>query len=341
MLQQIINSANVEDIIAELQRKKGESSSAQLQSLRTPTTSLMGTEEEAAGAEGSGATPSATSESQSALLLTSRKSKTELWNEVKIMTVTRVLAMLYALSLLTLLTRVQLNLLGRASYITSVLKLLDEDEHMIHLRDDDDDEMTRDRVNLDEHRIYLTFSWWLLNRGWKELVPVVEAAVKTVFDSISPKETVSLPTFQGLLARVRHRMEHRHRTAQEPLFTTYLLPTQPADVDFILNQAKPLNTAASSSMPMTMTPSLQRLLEETADVLDSPESHAVLVKLMDAGCRVLSSSLQRDLFPPATTDTTITTASDIKSTRLASVLAVVTREAHQMSSAERNAYVQV
>ncbi|KAF9536080.1 peroxin, partial [Mortierella hygrophila] len=48
-----------------------------------------------------------------------RKTKLELWHELKIMSLTRTVTALYSLTFLTLLTQVQLNLLGRFTYVSS------------------------------------------------------------------------------------------------------------------------------------------------------------------------------------------------------------------------------
>ncbi|GAA5859370.1 hypothetical protein JCM8547_002003 [Rhodosporidiobolus lusitaniae] len=52
------------------------------------------------------------------------KSKVELWNEIKILSFTRLLTSLYLIVLLTLQTHVQLALLGRSSYVSSLLSSL-------------------------------------------------------------------------------------------------------------------------------------------------------------------------------------------------------------------------
>ncbi|KAG0248157.1 peroxin, partial [Linnemannia exigua] len=52
-----------------------------------------------------------------------RKTKLELWNELKVMSFTRTVTALYSLTFLTLLTQVQLNLLGRFTYVSSVIAL--------------------------------------------------------------------------------------------------------------------------------------------------------------------------------------------------------------------------
>ncbi|TFK61618.1 hypothetical protein BDN72DRAFT_903955 [Pluteus cervinus] len=53
---------------------------------------------------------------------TSARSKAELWNEVKILTLTRTLTTVYSITLLSLLTSLQLTLLARSKYIHSVLE---------------------------------------------------------------------------------------------------------------------------------------------------------------------------------------------------------------------------
>merc|ERR1712000_198027 len=52
-----------------------------------------------------------------------QEERKQLWNEVKITSVTRAFTLIYSLSLLIILTRIQLNLLGRLNYLSSVISL--------------------------------------------------------------------------------------------------------------------------------------------------------------------------------------------------------------------------
>ena len=90
----------------------------------------------------------------------------------------RSFTLLYTLSLLTLLTRVQLNLLGRKNYLSSVVTLSARDsEPTIHL---ENREIGGYGTDLATNQQYLTFSWWLLNEGWRRLLVKVDKAVKEV-----------------------------------------------------------------------------------------------------------------------------------------------------------------
>lgn len=102
---------------------------------------------------------------------------------------TRIITTLYTLTLLTLQTHVQLNLLGRSSYVTSVIASLppsstsasstsaaestSSDLEMGHSIDSI-------AIDADMERTYLTFSWWLLHRGWKLVADRVREAVEEV-----------------------------------------------------------------------------------------------------------------------------------------------------------------
>lgn len=162
---------------------------------------------------------------------TSSQTRAQLWNEVKILgalvfaagcthptnpsqALTRTVTTLYTITLLSLLTAVQLNLLGRNRYIDSVrasdraeracdgvphfslteiiareamAKIVDveaiwpacilgenENEHLEDEKIDAIPEETEIR--------FLTLSWWMLHVGWKDVAARVRGSVESVFD---------------------------------------------------------------------------------------------------------------------------------------------------------------
>lgn len=120
--------------------------------------------------------------------------------------------MIYSLALLTLFTRIQLNLLGRRSYLSSVLSLASyatTQSQTINLEDREDGGPLEDkyRSDFEVNQRYLTFSWWLLHRGWKMIKEEVEAAVKEVFGSIDPREDISFDRLSELTLQVRKKVE--------------------------------------------------------------------------------------------------------------------------------------
>lgn len=112
--------------------------------------------------------------------------------------------------MLSLLTRIQLNLLGRRNYLSSVVSLASQPQHdpTISLENHDYDNVEPAHGNdFETNRNYLTFSWWLLHRGWREVMVKVEDAVKEVFGSINPREDIPLERISSLILDVRKAVE--------------------------------------------------------------------------------------------------------------------------------------
>lgn len=111
---------------------------------------------------------------------------------------------------MTIFTRVQLNLLGRRNYLSSVISLANPpaDASTIRLEDHDDDDLTQTLGNdFETNRRYLAFSWWLLHRGWKELMERVQAAVTEIFGPLNPREDISLSKLSELTVQLRMKVE--------------------------------------------------------------------------------------------------------------------------------------
>ena len=124
--------------------------------------------------------------------------------------ITRSFTLVYTLSLLTLLTRIQLNLLGRRNYLSSVVSLASHppNETTISLENNDDDRAENSYGNdFETNRKFLTFSWWLLHKGWRSIMEKVEAAVNEVFGPLNPREDVSFEKLSHLVVEVRERVE--------------------------------------------------------------------------------------------------------------------------------------
>ncbi len=136
--------------------------------------------------------------------------------------VTRTFTLIYTLSLLTLLTRIQLNMLGRRNYMSSVISLAYHNSAAaaaqgqgqcstgttisLENREDVSAENAYEG-DFEANRRYLTFSWWLLHRGWREVMKNVEVTVKEIFGSVDPREDLSLERVAELTLEVRKRVE--------------------------------------------------------------------------------------------------------------------------------------
>ena len=124
--------------------------------------------------------------------------------------ITRSYTLIYTLSLLILFTRIQLNLLGRRNYLSSVMSMASApaNSSTISLEDHDDDDPGHAFGNdFETNRRYLTFSWWLLHRGWKDLMETVKVAVEDVFAVLNPREDITLEKLSQLTLEVRKKVE--------------------------------------------------------------------------------------------------------------------------------------
>lgn len=299
----------------------------------------------------------------------SRKTKRQLWDDLTISSITRAFTLIYTLALLTMLTRIQLNLLGRRSYLSSVVSLATGTaQSTISLENNDDDNPEQAYgSDFETNRKYLTFSWWLLHRGWVEIMENVEGAVREVFGHLSPRDLISFDTFSQLTLEVRRKMEGRAGdeniagTRPGAKWLPYLLPPTKME-EFVLRESGVLgDSAAATTQPdapsssTTETP-LRRLLDETSDLIESPAFTHVLTLLLDAG---FSTLLYKKVLPGAfdlpSDPFTNVPSSDIgqlvgqqaaataalsKVVLLPKILSVLTRQAHAIGNGMPNEYLQ-
>ncbi|CAJ2506338.1 Uu.00g004680.m01.CDS01 [Anthostomella pinea] len=298
----------------------------------------------------------------------SRKTKRQLWDDLTISSITRSFTLVYTLALLTMLTRIQLNLLGRRSYLSSVVSLATGTaQSTISLENNDDD--NPEQVygsDFETNRKYLTFSWWLLNRGWTDVMERVEAAVRDVFGHLSPRDLLSFDTFSQLALEVRKKVEGRSESDRKgSQWLPFLLPPTNLE-DFVLKESGVLGDSAAattqptdSSSSTTTTPTaLRRLLDETSDLVESPPFSHVLTLILDAGFSVL---LNKKVLPgafelPTASNPTpgapgLELVSELdrreesqpttnKAVLLPKILSVLTRQAHVVGNGMPNEYLQ-
>lgn len=243
-------------------------------------------------------------------------------------------------------TRIQLNLLGRRSYLSSVVALATgAQQATISLENNDDDNTEQDYgSDFDTNRKYLTFSWWLLNKGWVDVMHRVESAVRTVFGSLSPRDLVSFERFGELTMEVRKLVEgatpeERRRSD----WLKFLLPPQEQE-DEVIRESGILEDNAMQ-VGSSSEPALRRLLDETADLIESPSFSHVLTLILDAGFSALvDKKLAVEAFELPQQDAGLLSAmSDQRRTKhilLPKILSVLTRQAHAIGNGMPNQYLE-
>lgn len=256
-----------------------------------------------------------------------------------------------------MLTRIQLNLLGRRSYLSSVVSLATGTaQATINLENNDDDNPEQTYgSDFDINRKYLTFSWWLLNRGWVDVMQRVETAVRQTFGHLSPRDTLTLETFSTLTTQCRRLIEGGQPGGPAGTnWLPFLLP--PANMEeFVLRESGILdeNTPSPSPSP-TSTTSLRRLLDETADLVESPHFAHVFTLLLDAGFSfLLNNKLVLGAFdmpasvpsidllnPPQPLQPQPPSHTPNRAILLPKILSVLTRQAHAIGNGMPNEYLQ-
>ncbi|KAK5104495.1 peroxin [Lithohypha guttulata] len=292
-----------------------------------------------------------------------RRTKAQLWNELKITSIVRAFTLIYSMSLLILLTRIQLNLLGRLNYLSSVVKLSQppspERGNSISLENHEDLGIANFGNDFETNRRFLTFSWYLLHRGFTQIMAKVRTAVEEVFGNISPNEGISQQRLSELVIEVRKKVEgpteqDRYNTRWLP----YVLPPREEEESVLVESGviTPPSTSSAiegesppesqrTSYVDTSSGSLRRLLDEAADLVDSPSfSRLHMLILNSMFSRLIDGKVIAQFFPhqssppPSDTsshapriqelDSAVTVVPDQPRVKLASILAILTRQAH-------------
>lgn len=301
------------------------------------------------------------------------KSKTELWREIKIYSLTRAITLIYCSALLIFFTRLQLNILGRKNYVASVIHMAEQQRRLKKSHETDSAESSGlldsstsglaasasdiERIALEEeelrvNKMYLTFSWWLLNRGWMSLSERVEAAVSDVFDQVNPRTELTVAELSALIGQVQFRLDHPLVDSTEiPSLQDLVNANSASTMDSMYNAMKSsqINAFKQNLLPpteletyvlaqapqddgdMSIGPALRKLLDETTDLIESPNAIDVIHRLVHAGLSVFVDKVF-SIYPPEAGSVV----------RLANILANVTKQGQAMSGGkpyEPNDYI--
>jgi peroxin-3 len=214
----------------------------------------------------------------------------------------------------------------------------------ISLENRDDDNFENFYGNdFETNRKYLTFSWWLLHRGSKQIMERVTAAVKEVFGAVNIREDITMERLAELIMQVRRNVEgSTDEERRQMKWLSYLLPPQEEE-QFVIRQASmpdsddsPSPETAGVQDPMSadvnITQALRRLLDETSDLIDSPTFSFVLTRLLDAGfSNLIDHRVGLEAFKtggiPTADSPRVTEVTDTKC-KIAHILPVFCRQAH-------------
>jgi peroxin-3 len=138
--------------------------------------------------------------------------RSEIWREMMIVSFSRLFTCLYGLTLLTLQTHLQLGLLGRDSYLSSIVSNENLDRESDFVGDERLDRLYEEQsddnpLNSLTERRYLTFSYWYLHQGWLVLSERTRKAVEDILSSRNLKDLVSVSDLQEIFDLIRKSVE--------------------------------------------------------------------------------------------------------------------------------------
>lgn len=233
-----------------------------------------------------------------------RQVKLKLWNNLKLTAFTRTITSLYCVVLLTLQTHIQLNLIGRYAYLASVEALAREADDVYP----DTSAQSSHGLDHDTERLYLTFSWWFLHHGWDRLSDRVSSAIERSFSPVSVKAQLSMADLRALLNDARYLIEHDSLSPSQSVgqptrkranFMDILFPNSIDQEVDILVGAGALD-ANDAHYALATNHKLRALLDETKDIIESPDFGSVLALCTDRVFETFFNSLNPTFDIPST-----------------------------------------
>ncbi|KAJ2802419.1 peroxin [Coemansia guatemalensis] len=186
-----------------------------------------------------------------------KRSKVEIWEDIKIQSFTRTLIAVYTESLLTMLVHVQLNMIGRTTYLDSVIgKYTGDTGDQVALEG-----RYESRLSLADEQNFLMLSWWFLNRGWRTLMARVSKATEHCIGQLSLKERLSHRELTSLFNNIHIKLRE---DGLVQLLPEILLPLGEERTDDYL-------TANRLTSSQVFTPVFVRLLDQLRDVIESSD----------------------------------------------------------------------
>ena len=160
-------------------------------------------------------------------------SRLERWEDVKVTSFTRFIALVYVTALQSMLTKTLIHILGRWIY-----------QHP-----------QGDRIT---EEMYLSFSWYFCNIGWKDFLLKVQKVVKDELSKYSLKQQLKFENLQEIISQIRSEIH-----VQFMDYSSFLLPIEGEEECFLSKYQEELELNEFQN-----NQDLIKLLNETRDYLE-------------------------------------------------------------------------
>ncbi|KAJ8270678.1 hypothetical protein GJAV_G00117920 [Gymnothorax javanicus] len=253
------------------------------------------------------------SESLTTLLKNKPANRLEIWEDLKIISFTRSTVAVYSTCMLIVLLRVQLNIIGGYLYLDNSISK---------------NGMTP-QAPPDVQQQYLSSIQHLLGDGLHELMTVVKQAVREVLGGVSLKQSLSLQELEQHLDRIRAHVEEGSKASPRKSLSCYMMPDEES-------------TLATQACGLTENDvATIKLLNETRDMLESPDFHTVLNTCLNRGFSRFLDNMA-EFFRPQQGEATQSASECLNhvSLPLAKIIPIVNGQIHSICSEMPSHFVQ-
>jgi len=195
-----------------------------------------------------------------------------LWDHCKTQTFARLVVGVYGVVLLSTFLRVQVNILGRYLYLETLIAT---------------DPSARFRIPLDvaipqdTQKRYLGYSEYVVHTGLPQLVALVQATAQQVLSSYPLQRQCTYEDVLAIVDAIRRKMEQPlSPDSDETGLNTFLLPQEDAE-----GGSSGGNGKRHRDHKLTM------LINETRDVLESPEFNQILYRCLNLSFYAMAHQL--------------------------------------------------
>ncbi|KAJ9083845.1 peroxin [Entomophthora muscae] len=202
------------------------------------------------------------------------------------------------------------------------------------------------KVSYDNERLYLSFSWWFINRGWKDVIKVVQEVVNETVGNIPLKQKFNYNELVLLFATLRSEIDQKLFMDPEVILDL-LLPSDSKGEREVLRACGALGIDVSSEQE-SINEGLRMLLNETKDFIECPDFSLVRSKAMDAMLEFMLVDLKDKLCPSSDGSDSLASSpriiemplsEDIPSQPLAKLLPVLAQLSYPVLRSNSNPYL--
>ncbi|KAG9132382.1 hypothetical protein Leryth_022420 [Lithospermum erythrorhizon] len=181
--------------------------------------------------------------------------KLELWNQLKILSFTRMVLSLWSMTLLSLYIRVQANILGRHLYINTARVL--GDSNLLE---------EADVIGRKDEQLFLASADFLSNFGVHNLRCSIEAAASEILIGKQLKDVVIVSTLYDIIVQI---LDAFMSSGSPHQWLSYVMPVNATEL-------KLTGPTASGNADLLRATKFEQLMSETREVLTSAEFGSVV-----------------------------------------------------------------